>query len=125
MSKALAVFVTAILLSVASVAAQTAKTPQYQSAYMRVELAPDQPAFAAISLDSLGKGKLSVNPLRPPKPVESNYQLKREGSTFEYRAASALIKSPPLWTFEFSERRIHLRSSFAAGSAPPPLVLNF
>jgi hypothetical protein len=125
MSNNPATFILAILLSVASVAAQTAKTPRYQSAYLRVELAPDQPAFAAFSLDSLGKGKLSVSPLRPPKPVESTYQLKRDGSTFEYRASSALIKSPSLWTFEFSARHIHLRSNFAAGSVPPSLVLNF
>ena len=125
MSKGLAVFVAAILLAVGTAAAQTAKTPQYQSAFMRIELAPDQPAFAAISVDSLGKGKLTVNPLRPPKPVEATYRLKRNGSTFEYRASSALINSLPLWTFEFSARRIHLRSNFAAGIAPPPLVLNF
>jgi hypothetical protein len=125
MSKSLASFISAILLSVASVAAQTANAPKYQSAFMRVELAPDQPAFAALSLDSLGKGKLSVNPLRPPKPAESTYQLKGDGATFEYRPSSALIKSPPLWTFEFSARHIHLRSNFAAGSGPPPLVLNF
>jgi hypothetical protein len=125
MSKSLASFISAILLSVASVAAQTANAPKYQSAFMRVELAPDQPAFAALSLDSLGKGKLSVNPLRPPKPAESTYQLKGDGATFEYRPSSALIKSSPLWTFEFSARHIHLRSNFAAGSGPPPLVLNF
>jgi hypothetical protein len=124
-SKRIADFISAILLTVASVAAQTANTPQYQSAFMRVELAPDQPAFVALVLDSLGKGKLSANPLRPPEPAKRTYQLRRAGSTFEYRPTAASETTPPAWTFEFSARRIRLRSHFAVGDPPPPLALNF
>jgi hypothetical protein len=124
-SKGFVHFISAILLCAASVAAQPAGTPQYQSAYMRVRLAPDQPAFVALALDSLGKGKLSVNPLRPPAPAGATYQLRQAGSTFEYRPASASSTTPPVWTMEFSARHIHLRSHFAAGAPPPPLVLNF
>jgi hypothetical protein len=76
-------------------------------------------------LDSLGKGKLSVNPLRPPAPAEATYELRQAGSTFEYRPTGASANTPPVWTFEFSARHIHLRSYFAAGGPPPPLVLNF
>ncbi len=125
MSKGFSFLVSAILLAAASVGAQTANGPRYQSAFMRVDLAPDQPAITAIALDSLGKGKLSVNPLRPPSPATSTYQFRQEGSTFEYRPTSSGTTMPPAWKFEFSARRIHLRSNFAAGIAPPPLVLNF
>jgi hypothetical protein len=119
------IVLSAIFLSVASAGAQTPARPQYQSAYMRIELALDQPAFAAISLDSLGKGKLILNPLRPPKPVESSYQLRQEGPRFEYRPAGAAASTPPVWTFAFSPRHVHLHSNFSVGGTPPPLVLNF
>ena len=59
---------------------------RYQSAFMRVELAPDQPALVALAVDSLGKNKLSVSPLRPPAAPQGTYALRRVGSTFEYRA---------------------------------------
>ncbi len=38
----------------------------YQSAFLRAELAPDQPAFTLLTVDSLGEKKLFKNPLRPP-----------------------------------------------------------
>jgi hypothetical protein len=117
-------FLSAALLTVASFAAQPPQTPQYQSPFMRVVLALDQPAFAALALDSLGKGKLRVNPLRPPVPAKTAYRLRQLGSTFEYRPAGASAAAP-VWTFEFSARHIHLRSNFAAGVEPPPLVLQF
>ena len=52
---------------------------------MRVELAPDQPALVSLAVDSLGKNKLSVNPLRPPGKAERVYELRRVGDRFEYR----------------------------------------
>lgn len=33
----------------------------YQSHFVRVELAPDRPALKALAVDSLGKGKLAGN----------------------------------------------------------------
>jgi len=100
-------------------------TLQYQSAFMRVELAPDQPALVSLAVDSLGKNKLSMNPLRPPAKAKITYEVRRVGTAFEYRRPGALPGTPPAWTFDFSARQIHLRSHFAGGDPPPPLVLNF
>ena len=98
---------------------------EYQSAFMRVELAPNQPALVSLAVDSLGKKKLSVNPLRPPAPAETTYEVRRVGDAFRYSPSGASPGTPPAWTFEFSARQIHLRSHFARGNPPPPLVLNF
>ena len=125
MSRSLTFFISAILLTAASGVAQTAKPPQYQSGFMRVNLSPDQPAITTLTLDSLGKGQLSLNPLRPPAPSAEKYDVKQTGTTFEYRLVGATATAPPVWTFEFSARHMHLRSNFAAGAAPPPLVLSF
>ena len=100
-------------------------TLQYQSAFMRVEVASDQPALVSLALDSLGKNKLSVNPLRPPAKADTIYEVRRGGTVFEYRRTGASPGTPPAWTFDFSLRQIHLRSHFAGGIPPPPVVLNF
>ena len=106
------------------VAGQQKDAPQYHSAFMSVELAQDQPAFVSLAVDSLGKNKLSVSALRPPAKPLGAYKLHRAGSRFEYRPSGDRAPAP-LWTFEFSARQIHLRSHFAGGNPPPPLVLNF
>ena len=118
------------LLAVLFLAATTLAAPpntalQYQSSYMRVEMAPDQPAFAALSVDSLGKRKLGVNPLRLPERAEMVFPVRRVGTTFEYRPSGASSATPAVWTFQFSPRLIRLRSHFTPGNPPPPLVLNF
>jgi len=115
----------ALLLPTIGVATPTEDTLQYQSAFMRVELAQDQPAFVALAVDSLGKKNLGVNALRPPSRVEHPYELRRVGDVFEYRPSSAPTTAPPAWAFEFSTRQIHLRSYFDAVNPPPPLMLNF
>jgi len=115
---------TAVLLSVGVVTPAQTRL-QYQSAFLRVEVAPDQPALVALAVDSLGKSKLSVNPLRPPGKEERAYQLLRGGDRFEYRVPGETVDAPVAWTFDFSPRQIHLRSRFAEGNPPPPITLNF
>jgi len=114
-----------VLLLITGVVTPAQTKLQYQSAFLRVEVAPDQPALVALAVDSLGKNKLSVNPLRPPGKAERAYQLWGGGNRFEYRALGESPAAPPAWTFEFSPRQIRLRSRFAEGNPPPPLTLNF
>jgi len=125
MRKRVVILIPALFAFTLGVARQQNNTLQYQSAFMRFELAQDQPAFVALAVDSLGKNKLSVSALRPPARPEGTYELHRVGSTFEYRPSGTRAPTPPGWTFEFSARQMHLRSHFAGGNPPPPLVLNF
>jgi hypothetical protein len=115
----------ALFLAATVLAAQPNGALQYKSAFMRVEMASDQPSFAALTVDSLGKNKLSANPLRPPAKAETTYKVRHVGDTFEYRPSGASATAPPAWTFQFSPRQIILRSHFSARNPPPPLVLNF
>ena len=125
MRKRLVILMPALFAFALGVARPQNNTLQYQSAFMRVELAQDQPAFVALTVDSLGKNKLRLSALRPPARPEGTYELHRAGSTFEYRPSGTRTPTPPGWTFEFSARQMHLRSHFAGGNPPPPLVLNF
>ncbi|MBZ5563219.1 MAG: hypothetical protein LAP13_12475, partial [Acidobacteriia bacterium] len=108
-----------------SVGEEPTNTLEYGSAFMRVALAPDQPAFVTLALDSLGKNKLSVSPLRSPARSGKTYQLRHLGPTFEYRPAGVPSSAPPAWTFEFSTRQMHLHSAYSAENPPPPLVMDF
>ena len=125
MPKCVRLLIPALFLAVTGLAAQSSGPIQYQSPYLRVEFAPDQPAFLVLTVDSLGKGKLGSNPLTPPGKPGTPYQVRRAGTTVEYRPAAASPAAPPAWTFQCSPRQIHLRSHFTAGNPPPALVLNF
>ncbi len=106
------------------VAKEPGSGPQYQSAFMRVELAAHEPNFTALAVDSLGQNKLSKNPLRPPAADAKEYQITRMGPQVEYRVAGAPSSEPPAWTFEFSKKAIHLISNYSAKNPPPPMLLN-
>lgn len=115
----------AFLMAGAAAAKPPASAPQYQSPFMRVELAADHPAFVVLAVDSLGHSKLGANPLRPVGKSGHKYEIRRAGRRVEYRPAGAPGSTPPAWTFEFSARRIRLTSAYSATFSPPPLVLNF
>src|SRR5690242_10503735 len=104
---------------------ESPKGLKYQSAYLSTEMSPDQPAIVSLALDSLGRNKLGPNPLRPPKASGKTFRLDQEKSRFEYRAEGTPTSVAPAWTFEFSERRMHLRSTYSPENPPPALVLNF
>jgi hypothetical protein len=125
MLKRLAALLSAALMSCVASAAEPTGAPQYQSAFMRAELAADQPAFVALALDSLGKSKLSMSPLRTLPSPASKYELRRTGDRFEYHAAGVPSGAPPAWTFAFSTKQMELHSSYSRGFTPPPLLLNF
>jgi hypothetical protein len=113
-----------LVLSIAA-AKEPDAAPQFKSSFLRLELAPDQPAFTALAVDSLGKNKLSLNPLRPAGAADTQYELRRTGSKFAYRVRGTPASAPAAWTFEFSAKQIRLHSSYSAANPPSPLVLNF
>src|SRR2546426_3606605 len=103
---------------------QVAGPLTYQSAFLRLELAKDQPAFVALAVDSLGKAKLSVNPLLKPAAALSPFKASRKGQSVEYRADGAPLATPPAWVFETSARQISLHSAY--GEKPvPSMVMDF
>jgi len=108
----------AILLTTAA----CAQDLHYQSPFFRVEMAPDQPNFVSLAVDSLGKNKLQGNVMLPLAPDRAQYAIKRDGDTAEYRHPG---DTTAVWSFTFSEHGIVIRSHYSPDSHPQPLVLSF
>jgi hypothetical protein len=94
----------------------------YRSPFLAVQMAADQPNFTALSVDSLGKGKLAVNAMLPLS-ASSRYNVSRNGEMIEYRLPGA--SGAPAWSFTFNERGMVIHSSYSANNTPQPLVLSF
>ena len=123
MLKRVVLIVLFLMIPAWGLAVQPAEAPHFQSAFLRVELASNQPNFTVLAVDSLGKKKLERNPLRLPATSAKDYEVRRVGQRYEYRAAGAPA-SAPVWTFEFAERRVTLTSNYSANNPPPPLLFD-
>jgi hypothetical protein len=123
MLKRLALLIPVLFLLTLGMANEPVAAPQFQSSFLRVELAPNQPAFTVLAVDSLGKKKLTRNPLRTPAAPGKSYEVRNSGTRFEYRLAGS-PGSAPVWSFEFSDRQVKLRSSYSPGNSAPPISLD-
>jgi hypothetical protein len=125
MSKHCTLLVLSLWLVSPQALAQLAGSLTYQSAFLRVEFSKDQPAFVALAVDSLGKGKLSVNPLLPPAVAPRPFEVRRYGQRVEYRLSGAPPSRPPVWAIETSARQMSIQSSSEGKDSAPPLVMDF
>jgi hypothetical protein len=91
----------------------------YSSRFLKVSLSPAQPAFAALDVDSLGKGKLQSNLLHTPAAPAKAYRVRQTGSATDY-----LLGEVPVWSIEFSDKQIRLRSRWSAQAAPAPFEIS-
>jgi hypothetical protein len=114
-----------VFITTFPVPAASQQVTSYASDFFSTQLADDQPAFVALSVDSLGKHKLLPSPLRAPPPSVTKFRFHRSGDRVEYRVAGASPTAAPAWSFEFSTRTIRLCSSYSPQNPPPPLLLNF
>ena len=104
-------------------ACAAAQDLSYRSPFFRVQLAAGQPGFAELAVDSLGKSKLDLNVMLPLGAVPSHYAAIREGPHIDYRAVGSQGRA--VWSFEFEERKISIRSVYSAAFPAQPLVLGF
>ncbi|MFN8006917.1 MAG: hypothetical protein U0V70_07835 [Terriglobia bacterium] len=123
--KSLSLLCVIAIFSLPMAAQKQGKAPQFQSGFIRVKLSGDQPAFVDLVVDSLGKKKLDSNPLRPPAASQIRYEVTQAGAKSEYRPLGASHHLPPVWSFEFSEKFIHLISNYSPAAPAPTLTLNF
>jgi hypothetical protein len=124
MLKRLELLISVFFIFTVCMASEPIAAPQFQSSFLRVELAPNQPAFTVLAVDSLGKKKLAKNPLRAPAASSKSYEVQEKiGTTFEYRLKGS-TESAPVWSFEFSDRQMKMRSNYSSGNSAPPILLD-
>ena len=102
-----------------------ARSLEFQSRYLRVEFAAKRPGIVKLAIDSLGKGKLSVNTLLTSGEGDRKLQARVEAGRVEYRRAGAPAQQAPEWSMEVSAREITLHSAYDGKSRAAPLVLDF
>lgn len=107
-------------LTKASVAAAGPDAFHYRSAFYRVTMLPDSPGFASFDMDSLGKEKLTSNLMLPPLKSQHPYRIHAQGAAVDYEPVEKSA-SLPAWSFQFSERKIVIRSTKAVTMHPVTL----
>ena len=123
MGKGLMLVVT-MVSSLTSAVAVPVGSLEFQSPFLRAKASNEQPSIEVLSVDSLGKNNLALNPLRPAARLEGAFEVQQKGQSVEYRLSGRPATAAPLWRFQFSSQEIHLRSSYS-GDPPPPVVLTF
>src|ERR1017187_8406516 len=96
---------------------------EFRSPLFRVQMATDQPGFVEFTVDSLAKNKLDGNVMLPLSKPAATWKASRENQTITYALAEAA--DAPVWTFEFTERRVLIRSTYSPKLASQPLALSF
>ena len=101
-----------------------AELPGFHSAWMAVDFAESAPAFACLSVDSLGQNKAITNPVFKAKlPVGPLELVWKNGDHCAYVIHTAAGLSAELWEMELTQRRILLRSHHVAGAPALPFTL--
>jgi hypothetical protein len=106
----------------ASATFAVAAESSFRTPYYHATLAPDQPGFTELAVDSLGKEKLAVNVMLPLAASTRKYQAVRNGPSVEYRLEGS---GTAAWTFTFTNKAIVLRSAYSQQHPPQPLVFGF
>jgi len=120
----------AILTAVACAALPVvdAEVPtDFQSRFLAIGLSRSAPAFARFSVDSLGQGKTSFNPVLDEGTNMPTLHLAAGGTNrFLYLTRSPDSGAASGWSIECGERNLRLRSQFRPGGDPaPPFALAF
>lgn len=89
---------------------------EFHSNFLSLGLSDKAPAFSVFSVDSLGQGKLTQNPVLSATSAIPGLELN--GHTYNLNGKS-------IWQVEFSDQKLALRSDYIAGVDSPPFKLIF
>ena len=107
------------LLSVtllAPLVAASAAGADFQSQHLAIGLSRTAPAFSRFSVDSLGGGKMEINPVLAPTNTVNGLAL--DGQTYT-------LNGQPVWRVTCREKTLTLRSDFTPDAELPPFTLSF
>lgn len=106
-------------------AAVAADGHEFTTPFYRLGLARTAPEVTALCFDSLGKGKLSVNPILSQSAADQAWHVVSSGHEVSYARKSNGKITEAGWTFEFSPQHIVIRSTAQSGVTLKPLEIAF
>ena len=116
----------AFAAAVATDITQQSPAFEFTSRYYRLALSPDAPEITGLSLDSLGKGKLSVNPiLNQSARRKKAWAARSTGASFSYLAQHQGNVTRAGWTFQCDPKRIVIRSTADKDMPLDALIITF
>ncbi len=103
----------------------TVKTFEYASGFYKIQLTDTVPFVRALSVDALGKGQLTSNPILWDKPADSlKYELKKISDTEVWicnKNASGIAE----WTFKFEDKKFTVSSNYHPESSMNAIDFRF
>ncbi len=98
---------------------------EFITPFYRLSLARTAPELTALCFDSLGKHKLSTNPILPQSAADQEWHVSSSAHAITYARKSNGKPTDAGWTFKFSPRHIVIRSTAQAGVVLKPLRITF
>jgi hypothetical protein len=96
----------------------------FKSDYYAAGFDRSLPAFAWLSLDSIGRGMVSVNAVLTAEPTNALFELESGANhRFTYTATAQERKSGPVWEIDAEEKVMTLGSHYSEGATTPPFTL--
>jgi hypothetical protein len=109
-------FLKAVVLTTCIAGASSVGAAEFRSKFLAIGVASNTPAFSLFSVDSLGQGKLTQNPILGTTNTVSGLEL--DGHTYKLNGKS-------IWQVECSDQKLVLRSDSIPGVEVPPFMLSF
>lgn len=103
-----------------------AAEPDFQSRHLAVGFSRTAPAFSVFTVDALGQGKLTTNPVLQSSPTVTGFEFVSRGSgAFAYVASTTAATNPAAWEIVCDEATLRLRSRYVPGASSAPFMLRF
>ena len=96
----------------------------FQSPFMKVAMRIDFPQITSLSIDSLGKGMASVNPLLISDNIATKCRSTISGKSIFYYTENQEKDTAPIWKFSFSDKDIQIISEKSRNIEPFNITVN-
>ncbi len=104
--------------------AAAAEGADFKSDFYAAAFDRSSPAFLWLSVDSIGRGNVSVNAVQTAKRTNGLFELEsRAGGQFRYVVNAPDKKPAPVWEMRLTEKGMKLGSRYSEGAASPPFTL--
>ena len=104
--------ISVIIVLITQSCTQTVKTFEYTSGFYKIQLTDTIPFIRSFSVDALGKGQLTNNPIQWDKPADTlKYELRKISDT-EVEICTKNASNSAEWTLKFEDKKFTITSNY-------------